>query len=94
MKIDKDAVRKRALLLVLSRLFRRRFLEELDRAHRAGKLQFFGEHAELADATIFAEWLRPLESIQQQPFMAAGSIGGARTPERLADTIERGHVPH
>ena len=29
---------------VLSRLFRRRFLEELEQAHRAGQLQFFGEH--------------------------------------------------
>ena len=28
---------------VLSRLFRRRFLEELLRVHQAGKLQFFGE---------------------------------------------------
>src|SRR5881296_2312889 len=28
---------------VLSRLFRRRFLEELEQAHRAGRLQFFGE---------------------------------------------------
>ena len=35
---------------VLSRLFRRRFLEELVRVHQAGKLQFFGEHAALADA--------------------------------------------
>ena len=35
---------------VLSRLFRRRFLEELQQAHRAGQLQFFGEHAALADA--------------------------------------------
>ena len=41
---------------VLSRLFRRRFLEELARAHRAGRLQFFGEHAALADA----QRLRPL----------------------------------
>ena len=35
---------------VLSRLFRRRFLEELAKAHRAGQLQFFGEYAALADA--------------------------------------------
>ena len=35
---------------VLSRLFRRLFLDELDAAHRAGKLQFFGEHAALAEA--------------------------------------------
>ena len=33
---------------VLSRLFRRRFLEELDQAHRGGRLQFFGEYAALS----------------------------------------------
>jgi hypothetical protein len=45
---------------VLSRLFRRRFLEELERAHQTGKLKFFGEHAALADAQAFADWLAPL----------------------------------
>jgi Putative transposase/Transposase zinc-binding domain len=44
---------------VLSRLFRRRFLEELQNAHRDGLLNFFGEHADLADPTTFAEWLAP-----------------------------------
>ena len=45
---------------VLSRLFRRRFLEELLRVHQAGKLQFFGEHATLTDAKAFTAWLAPL----------------------------------
>jgi len=45
---------------VLSRLFRRRFLEELVARHRAGQLKFFGEHAPLADARAFARWLAPL----------------------------------
>jgi hypothetical protein len=45
---------------VLSRLFRRRFLEELVRAHEVGKLQFFGEHAALVDATAFKAWLAQL----------------------------------
>ena len=45
---------------VLSRLFRRRFLEELVARHRAGQLQFFGEHAALADAKTFVRWLTPL----------------------------------
>ena len=35
---------------VLSRLFRRRFLEELGHGHRSGQLQFFGEYAALAEA--------------------------------------------
>ena len=45
---------------VLSRLFRRRFLEELGAAYRAGELQFFGEYADLADAATFAKWLSPM----------------------------------
>ena len=39
---------------VLSRLFRRRFLEELTQAQSAGQLRFFGEFAGLADAAAFA----------------------------------------
>ena len=49
---------------VLSRLFRRRFLEELLRVHQAGKLQFFGEHAVLADAQAFKAWLAPLRQCE------------------------------
>jgi hypothetical protein len=45
---------------VLSRLFRRRFLEELSAAHGRGQLHFFGEHAELSDAAAFAKWLAQL----------------------------------
>lgn len=45
---------------VLSRLFRRRFLEELQRLHEAGQLRFPGEHARLADAGAFRAWLAPL----------------------------------
>jgi len=45
---------------VLSRLFRRLFLEKLGDAHRAGKLQFFGEHQGLAETTTFADWIKPL----------------------------------
>ena len=44
---------------VLSRLFRRRFLEELQQAHQSGKLKFFGEHITLADAKAFNDWLAP-----------------------------------
>ena len=49
---------------VLSRLFRRRFLEELEKLHRAGQLQFFGEHEHLADAGRFGRWLSPLRSCE------------------------------
>ena len=47
-------------VFVLSKLFRRLMLERLAAAHAAGKLQFFGAHAPLADATAFAKFLAPL----------------------------------
>jgi len=45
---------------VLSRLFRRRFVEELQRVHQAGELRFYGEHLALAGAQAFKAWLAPL----------------------------------
>jgi hypothetical protein len=45
---------------VLSRLFRRLFLEKLIVAHKAGHLKFFGDHAALADPQAFAAYLAPL----------------------------------
>ncbi len=45
---------------VLSRLFRRLFLERLLAAHQANRLKFFGDHAALADAQAFAAHLAPL----------------------------------
>jgi predicted Zn-ribbon and HTH transcriptional regulator len=44
---------------VLSRLFRRLFLQKLVAAHRNGELQFFGNHAQLKDAQAFAAYLAP-----------------------------------
>src|ERR1700676_4085554 len=49
---------------VLSRLFRRRFLEALADAHRRGQLQFFGEYTGLANAAAFARWLAPLRTCE------------------------------
>jgi hypothetical protein len=64
---------------VLSRLFRRRFLEELQRVHRAGELRFYGEHAALADAQAFAAWLAPLRKSEwvvyaKQPFAGPQAV--------------------
>ena len=64
---------------VLSRLFRRRFLEELLRLHKAGKLQFFGEHAALADAKAFKAWLVPLRRCEwvvysKRPFAGPAAV--------------------
>jgi len=49
---------------VLSRLFRRLFLEMLIAAHKAGRLKFFSDHAPLADFQAFAAWVSPLRQIE------------------------------
>lgn len=56
---------KAAFLLpvrVLSALFRGRMLAALTKAHKAGKLAFFGDHAPLADRRAFALYLAPLRT--------------------------------
>jgi hypothetical protein len=45
---------------VLSKLFRRLFLDKLTEAQAAGRLTFFGEHAGLSERTTFAQFLAPL----------------------------------
>jgi len=45
---------------VLSRLFRRLFLDKLTAAYDAGHLHFFGDHAALAKSEAFAAYLTPL----------------------------------
>jgi hypothetical protein len=49
---------------VLSRLFRRLFLEQLAAAHAAGRLHFFADHAPLAERHAFAAYLAPLRTIE------------------------------
>jgi hypothetical protein len=49
---------------VLSRLFRRRFLEELQKAHGEGRLRLQGELAALADAAAFSRWAAPLRECE------------------------------
>src|SRR5213079_738769 len=49
---------------VLSRLFRRRFLEELLKLHQAGRLNFFGDHAALQEDAAFKHWLAPLRRVE------------------------------
>jgi hypothetical protein len=64
---------------VLSRLFRRRFLEGLATLHRTGQLQFFGEHAGLADTGAFDRWLAPLRTCEwvvyaKRPFAGPAAV--------------------
>tara|TARA_R110001606_G_C15367859_1_gene649209 strand:- start:296 stop:1492 length:1197 start_codon:yes stop_codon:yes gene_type:complete len=58
---------------VLSRLFRRLFLEGVAKLHKEGKLAFFGSLSKLADPDAFASHLAPLRKINwvvyaKQPF--------------------------
>lgn len=64
---------------VLSRLFRRCFVEALEKLHHAGQLQFFGEHEQLADAGAFGRWLAPLRSCEwvvyaKRPFAGPDAV--------------------
>jgi hypothetical protein len=64
---------------VLSRLFRRRFLEELTAAYHAGRLQFFGDDAGLHDPRAFAQWLAPLRKVEwvvyaKRPFAGPAAV--------------------
>ncbi len=49
---------------VLSRLFRRLFLEGLTKLHKAGKLAFFGDLSRLFDPDTFAAYLAPLRKTE------------------------------
>ncbi|MCP5073051.1 MAG: IS91 family transposase [Rhodobacteraceae bacterium] len=49
---------------VLSRLFRRLFIEGLLALHRAGELGFFGDLTGLSDAQVFAAYLAPLRKTE------------------------------
>ena len=48
---------------VLSRLFRRLFLEQLTSAYQAGQLQFFGQHQNLAEPDTFTKFIQPLRKL-------------------------------
>jgi hypothetical protein len=51
-------------VLMLSRLFRRLFLERLVAAHKAGRLSFFGAHARLAAPRAFAAYLASVRKVE------------------------------
>jgi hypothetical protein len=67
---------------VLSRLFRRRFLEEFQQFHQTGRLQFFGKHVPLADAQAFKAWLAPVRK-------CASAIGRSTPSARSPDPKRR-----
>ena len=64
---------------VLSRLFRRLFLEKLAAAHAEGRLAFFGDLTRLADRAAFAARLAPLRRAEwvvyaKRPFAGPESV--------------------
>ena len=81
---------------VLSRLFRRLFLQMLEAAHADGQLKFFGAHIGLADKDQFARFLKPLRKSEwivyaKQPFGGPEAVLAylARYTHRIAISNRR-----
>ena len=81
---------------VLSRLFRRLFLERIDAAHGAGQLRFFGEHIALIEPRRFAAYLAPLRKAEwvvysKRPFGGSQAVLAylARYTHRVAISNRR-----
>ena len=81
---------------VLSRLFRRLFLEAMRRAFDQGKLQFFSELEPLREAPAFARYLKPLETCEwvvyaKPPFAGPEAVLAylARYTHRVAISNQR-----
>ena len=81
---------------VLSRLFRRLFLDKLGQAHAAGRLAFFGDLASLAEAAAFKAHLAPLRRAEwvvyaKRPFGGPAAVLAylARYTHRVAISNSR-----
>jgi hypothetical protein len=70
---------------VLSRLFRRLFLEALEKAHADGQLQFFGDLEPLRDRPAFLRHLAPLRDSEWVVY-AKAPFGG---PQRVLEYLGR-----
>ena len=70
---------------VLSRLFRRLFLEALEAAYAAGQLHFFGEVEGLRDPPAFARYLAPVKN-QEWVVYAKAPLGG---PQQVLEYLGR-----
>src|ERR1700726_3871136 len=70
---------------VLARLFRRLFLKMLAAAHEASRLNFFGDHAALADTQAFTDFLAPLRKAEWVVY-AKRPLGG---PEAVLAYLAR-----
>jgi Putative transposase/Transposase zinc-binding domain len=70
---------------VLSRLFRRLFLQNLEDAFKSGKLQFFGSLERLRDAHAFRSYIAPLKRIEWVVYAKAPFAG----PRQVLDYVGR-----
>jgi Putative transposase len=70
---------------VLSRLFRRLFLENLLKAFDAGKLQFFSSLESLRDRSSFLDYLAPLREAEWVVYAKRPFAG----PEQVLDYVGR-----
>jgi hypothetical protein len=70
---------------VLSRLFRRLILEKLAAAHEAGRLRFFGDHANLVGRDAFVAYLAPLRKTEWVVYAKAPFAG----PEAVLAYLSR-----
>ncbi len=70
---------------VLSRYFQRVFLEQLNTAHRQGRLRFYGQHQALANAQVFANFLQPLRHIDWVVYAKRPFAG----PEAVLEYLSR-----
>ncbi len=70
---------------VLSALFRRLFLEQLERAFAIGKLKFFNSLAGLADGLKFARYLAPLRQMKWVVYAKPPFAG----PQKVVDYVGR-----
>jgi Putative transposase/Transposase zinc-binding domain len=70
---------------VLSRLFRRLFLQRLLAAHQRGRLHFFSDHTPLAESDAFAKFLAPLRKTEWVVY-AKRPFGG---PEQVLAYLSR-----
>ena len=70
---------------VLSRLFRRLFLEELQQAYKEGELKFFSTLESLKDTKTFSDYLKPVYSTEWVVY-AKPPFGG---PEQVLEYLGR-----
>ena len=70
---------------VLSRLFRRLFLEALEKAHADGQFHFFGDLQSLRDAQAFAAYLAPMRDTEWVVY-AKPPFGG---PQQVLEYLGR-----